>query len=192
MKRWGRGCLLWGLAVGSAYADYFQKPDFVLSEAFEDTHPNATGGAPCRMLVALITDARSERTTVGNVAGRPVRPPADVDAWLRNVISALSARGVDAVLGPGSSPDAQTLVADMELKIAWLSSVSTSKSTTFVWHLRLRRGDTLLVDKHIRGADTVVNWSSRDAELQRAVNRALGKSLDLMAGEIRAQCAAGS
>jgi hypothetical protein len=144
--------------------------------------------ASCALIVDAIYDARSDPKVLGTVAGRPVYAPAEVNAWLHNVVAGLGTRGVAVSFDTNTTQDTAPLVASLTLRTAWVSELHTSKATNTVWQMRLRRGETLIEETNIRGADTVMNWSSGDGELQRMVDRAFGRALDQIAVKVRAAC----
>jgi hypothetical protein len=182
-------------ALASLIAGCAAPPPLKLSESFTDPHAHApppqkknAAGRPCVLVVDRITDARSDPRVLGSVAGRAVHAPADVNAWLRNVLGGFGGRGVQLVYDAIPSGEARPLVGSLTLKIAWVSELHTDKNATTLWHLQLRRGASTVLDQDFRGADTAMNWSSGDGELQRMVDRAFGASLDQMAAEVRGAC----
>ena len=167
----------------------FSNPDTLLPNA--PRPPKArTPAASCALIVDAIYDTRSEPKLLGTVAGRSVYAPADVNAWLHNVVAGLETRGVAVSFDTNTSQQAAPLVASLTLRTAWVSELHTSKATNTVWQMRLRRGETLIEESNFRGADTVMNWSSGDGELQRMVDRAFGRALDQIAVKVRAACGA--
>src|SRR6185295_6805938 len=133
-----------------------------------DTHAQlSTREAPCPVLVESVTDARSDPTILGFTAGRSVHPPADVDAWLRNVLGGLSTRGIEVDFDVRRVPEPTLLVARLSLKIAWVSSSFANGYVTVSWHLELRRGDTPSVNQDFRGTDHVEDPSNDEVEVQR-------------------------
>jgi hypothetical protein len=152
--------------------------------------PRSSATPSCTLIVATITDARTDPALLGNVAGRPVRGPTNANAWLHNVIEGLQTRGIDASFDVNPRAEAMPLVADLTLRLAWVSDLHTSKNATTLWHMTLRRGDRSLGAFDYRGADTSLNWSSGDGELQRMVDRALGRALDAMAADVHSACGA--
>jgi len=146
--------------------------------------------ASCELIVDAVYDTRSEPKLLGNVAGRAVHAPADVHAWLHNVIAGFGTRGVTVSFDTNPSQQVSPLIASLTLRTAWVSELHTSKAANTVWQMRLRRGETLIEEANYRGADTVMNWSSGDGELQRMIDRAFGRALDQMAVKVRAACEA--
>jgi hypothetical protein len=166
-----------------------------LSERFSDPHTRpatpqrpSRNAPPCPLIVSTITDSRTDPALLGRVSGRPVRAPVDVNAWLRNVVAGLASRGVIPSFDVGSSLQTQPLVADLSLRMAWVSEIQTSKTATMLLHMKLSRGESVLSERDYRGSDTLINWSSGDGELQRMVDRALGNALDQIADEVGAAC----
>jgi len=144
----------------------------------------------CALIVDAIFDTRTEPHLLGTVAGRPVHAPDDVNTWLHNVVAGIGTRGVALSFDTNPTGDAAPLVASFTLRTAWVSELHTSKAANTVWQMRLRRGETLIEETNFRGADTVMNWSSGDGELQRMVDRAFGRALDQMAAKVHAACEA--
>ncbi|HET9472904.1 MAG TPA: hypothetical protein VFO82_03370 [Steroidobacteraceae bacterium] len=168
-------------------AGAFSNPETQLPN--EPRPPRArTPAANCTLIVDAIYDTRSEPKLLGTVAGRPVYAPTDVKAWLHNVVAGLGTRGVAVDFDTNTAQQTAPLVATLTLRTAWVSELHTSKATNTVWQMRLRRGETLIEESNIRGADTVMNWSSGDGELQRMVDRAFGRALDQIAARVRAAC----
>ena len=163
-----------------------------------ETHPanaprpaaSKTAVAPCDLIVDGIYDTRSDPKILGSVAGRPVRAPEDVNAWLHNVVAGFGTRGIAVHFDTNPGGSATPLIASLTLRTAWVSELHTSKAANTVWQLRLRRGETLLEETLFRGADTVINWGSGEGELQRMIDRAFGRALDQMANRVRSACAA--
>jgi hypothetical protein len=165
----------------------FSNPDLVHTEA-APPRKRVVNGATCALIVENIEDERSEARILGNVAGRTVQAPGNVQAWLRNVVAGLGSRGLALAFNSEPAGDATPLVASLKLRMAWVSDIHTSKTATTLWHLQLRKGEHALVDADFRGSDTVMNWSSSDGELQRMVDRAFARSLDLMALAVLQHC----
>jgi len=184
------------LAAAAPLFGCASRPPMTVSESFSNPRPaavsvpvsRAKSPSACQLVVDNITDQRSDPTILGSVAGRAVHAPANTGAWLQNVVAGFDSRDIDVRFDTNAAHEATPLVASLTLRIAWVSDISTSKTANTLWHMRLRRGETQLVDADFRGADAVMNWSSGDGELQRLVDRAMGKALDLMAGEVRAAC----
>jgi hypothetical protein len=168
----------------------FSNPDTHLPS--DPPHPPRakTPAASCALIVDAINDTRTEPHLLGSVAGRPVHAPADTNAWLHNVVAGFGTRGVALSFDTNTTHDAAPLVASFTLRTAWVSELHTSKAANTVWQMRLSRGETLIEETNFRGTDTVMNWSSGDGELQRMVDRAFGRALDLMAARVHAACAA--
>jgi hypothetical protein len=147
-----------------------------------------TSDPGCALIVDGIYDTRGEPKLLGTVAGRVVHAPADVNAWLHNVVTGFGTRGVTVSFDTNPTQQAAPLIASLTLRTAWVSELHTSKAANTVWQMRLRRGETLIEETNFRGADTVMNWSSGDGELQRMIDRAFGRALDQMAVKVRAAC----
>jgi len=166
-----------------------------LSERFSDpqtrpaTAPRLSRNAqPCTLIVSTIADTRIEPALLGSVAGRPVRAPGDVSAWLRNVIAGLESRGVVPHFDTNPHQETSPLVAGLTLRMAWVSEIHTSKTATTLLRMKLTRGESVLRERDYRGSDTVMNWASGDGELQQMVDRAFGAALDQIAEDVRAAC----
>ncbi len=174
------------------------QPPYTLTGSFADpdTTPanasriRAAKNAPaCPLQIGVVSDLRTQPGILGNVAGRTVRAPDSVEAWLNNVLGAgLASRGVKPYFDRRPEGVTDPLTADVALRLAWVSDLHTSKSATAVLNLRLKRGESVLREQDYRGMDTVMNWSSGDGELQRMVDRAFGRALDQMAVDLRAAC----
>jgi hypothetical protein len=166
-----------------------------LSERFSNPHTRPAN-APrlprnaltCRVIVSTIADTRTNPELLGRVAGRPVRAPADVSLWLRNVVAGLESRGVVPHFDSNPTHEASPLVAGFTLRLAWVSEIHTAKTATILLRMKLTRGGSVLREKDYRGSDTVMNWSSGNGELQNMVDRAFGGALDQIADDVRAAC----
>ena len=169
-----------------------------LSESFSDPatrpvdapHPprRAPNAPPCVAIVDRLADVRTDPGLLGNVAGRPVRAPENVDSWLTNVMSGLGSRGIAVSFDSNPAHAADPLMTSVTLKLAWVSDLHTSKNATTLLHVRVKRGDNVVTERDYRGADTAINWSSGDGELQRMVDRSFGRALDQIAVDLRAAC----
>jgi len=185
------GVLAMAMAAALSGGCVSQVP-MTLSESFSnpEAHPLrlAKGTPPCGFIVSHIADTRTEPTLLGTVTGRPVRAPEDVNVWLRNVLSGLESRGVSPHFDVNPTHETSPLVADMTLRMAWVSEIHTSKTATTLLHMKLSRGEKVVTERDYRGSDTVMNWSAGDGELQRMVDRAFGSALDQIAGDVRTAC----
>jgi len=186
------------LLAGAMLAGCISPVPLTLSESFAnpstqppDAHPvkPARKAPSCALVVDSIADVRADKLMLGNVVGRPVHAPANVDAWLRNVIGGLQTRGIDVSFDANAAHEFDPLVASLTLRMAWVSGISSSKNATTLWRMHLRRGVADIRQADYRGTDIALNWSSGDGELQRMVDRAMGRALDLMAADVRAACA---
>ncbi|HEX6397024.1 MAG TPA: hypothetical protein VFZ95_06345, partial [Steroidobacteraceae bacterium] len=149
----------------------------------------AKNQVPCPLQIGRVADLRTQPAILGNVAGRTVRAPESVEAWLNNVLGAgLRSRGISPYFDRRPEGVADPLTADVALRTAWVSDLHTSKSSTAVLNLRLMRGDSVVKTQDYRGTDTVMNWASGDGELQRMIDRAFGRALDQIAADVRAAC----
>lgn len=189
---WFVAAMLSGCAVPPPYTltGSFADPD--TSTANAPRVRVARNATPCPLQIGRVSDLRTQPAILGNVAGRTVRAPESVEAWLNNVLGAgLASRGVAPHFDRRPASVTDPLTADVALRTAWVSNLHTSKSATVVLNLRLKRGEAMLKEQDYRGADTVMNWASGDGELQRMVDRAFGRALDQMAVDVRAACPGG-
>ena len=142
----------------------------------------------CAVVVLETRDRRRVPDTLGVVAGRAVKSPDDVGAWLRSIFEGLRTRGVEVSFGDGAAP-VGAIALDISLQSAWLSDIKTSKAANVVVHARAERAGEKLLDRDYRGTITRVNWASTDSELRSLVDDAFGQILDQMAAELRGICA---
>lgn len=185
-------------AAAAALLGCATQPPYTLTGSFADPDTTtasaprfhlAKNALPCPLQIGIVSDLRTAPGILGNVAGRTVRAPESVEAWLNNVLGAgLASRGIKPHFDRLPDGTADPLTADVALRLAWVSDLHTSKSATTVLNLRLKRGQSLLREHDYRGMDTVMNWSSGDGELQRMVDRAFGRALDQMAADVRTAC----
>lgn len=190
--------VLAGWLAVAALSGCTTSPPYTLTGSFADpdtstpSAPRARFGknaASCPLQIGRVSDLRAQPAILGNVAGRAVRAPESVEAWLNNVLGAgLRSRGVAPYFDRRPEGVNDPLTADVALRTAWVSDLHTSKNATAVLSLRLMRGDSVLKTQDYRGADTVMNWASGDGELQRMVDRAFGRALDQIAADVRATC----
>src|SRR5262249_4343062 len=81
--------------------------------------PRTSPGAPlpkpaCRMSVVEIADDRMDPSVLGAVAGRTVRAPSDMQAWMRSVIGGLDRSGIAVEFDDQGAAGRSGLVAKAE------------------------------------------------------------------------------
>lgn len=179
------------LVAEPSTADAARDP-FTLSHEYQErlTRGAATNraGTSCRVHFERIEDGRRDRTTLGNVAKRQVRSPADSLAWIRNVLSGLRHRGIEVRFEPADAADAGALAADARLLVAWVSDIRANKSANAAMRIQVRRGTAVALERDYRGVETTMNFASGDRELQKVVDTAFGRMLDHLAPDLLALC----
>lgn len=140
------------------------------------------------MRVVEIVDDRTDPSVLGAVAGRTVRAPADMHAWMRSVIGGLDRSGIAVEFDDQEAAGPSELVAKAELKTAWVSSATTAKTASVVLSLRYFRAGELIKAADYRGSISAPNWGSTQDEIQRMIDRAFDQVLSQAAADIRAAC----
>jgi hypothetical protein len=144
----------------------------------------------CYATVRSVIDKRSDPTTFGTVAGREVRAPADIVAWIGTALQGIDQYGINTGVPADGTVPATEIQAD--LVMAWVSNVRVSKTANMVLSVRYRRGGIDSDPKLYRGATNTVNWSSNDGELQAMIDRTMTQIIKSMAADMLAVCKAGA
>jgi len=145
----------------------------------------------CRVELRSVVDSRRDPATLGTLSGRPVRPPAEPEAWLATALQGLRREGIEVLTELPSGATADLAVA-AELRTAWVASIRANKSANVVVGLSYLEGVATPVEILFRGADTSANWSSSDDEIMRMFDRVFAKLLQSMAVDIKSRCGPGS
>lgn len=177
---------VWGVLAGCVSST----PVTVTSPAVRsDTHRPDTVACPLR--VVEIVDDRMDPQVLGQVGPRTVRAPADSDAWLRGVLSALPQFGVAVGFGEQAAAPARAIDARAELKTAWVASVTTAKTASVVLNVQYLRSGVLLKTADYRGSVSRANWNSGTGEIQGMLDDAFAQVLQQVTSDVRALCAQG-
>jgi hypothetical protein len=142
----------------------------------------------CHVAIAEAADMRREPQLLGIVGGRAVNAPDDTTAWLTSILGGLQARGVGVAFDKDATPTGDVVVARVNLRSAWLTSVSTNKVANVVLHVRAERAGAPVIERDYRGSLTGVNWSSGEGELRRLVDDAFADALNDMAVDFHTLC----
>ena len=141
--------------------------------------PAAMRGA-CPLALGGVRDMRPDPAHLGEVARRPV-VGTNLGPWLDS--------GLRHALQPASEA---ALRLEVEVTKAYLASLNVAKSANLVVRARFHRGDALIGEETLRGANTSTNWASTENETEEALAdamRDLSKQLRVAADR---HCAAAS
>jgi hypothetical protein len=163
----------------------------MLTERSEDLPAQIRGqttAATCPVTVATLTDSRRDPLTAGNVNGRAIRSPADVQVFMRSFADALSKRGIAPQFG------AQQLGADaqgvsLDLQMVWVSGAASALTANVIVVVATPGPDGQTIRKSYRGRRVNMNWNDGNSEIQKVVNQAFGDALDQIAADLRMRCA---
>lgn len=144
--------------------------------------------AACAVNVVEVADLRRAKDTIGVVAGRSVKAPADTTAWLTSIMGGLNARGLAVVSDPARAQGANDITVRVGLKSVWLTAVSTNKAANVVLHIRAELAGRPPIDADYRGSLTNVNWASTKDELKNLTNAAFAEALNAIAPDLRRLC----
>lgn len=160
----------------------------VISEIFVSSGnwPEIRTRPECALRITEITDQRMDSSTFGMVAGRPVRAPADQQAWLRSVLLELAKHGI--AVSFGTDAPAAGLSARVELKKAWVGGISTSKTSSVVIGLRYARGGAEIKAADYRGSVSSVDWAAGAEEIEDMLGEALDQTLIQIATDTAQLC----
>lgn len=190
IQRSAHQCRRWALLFGSAVsitACAAQQPLVVEPTLAATPAIAATRGAACPVVVSQISDRRRVRDTLGIVAGRAIKSPDDVDAWLRSILEKLRTRNIQVAFSDAAAPK-DTITVAFSLQSVWLSDIKTTKAANIVAHVHAERAGVQLLDRDYRETVTRINWANTDTELQHLIDDAFGKVLDDMAADLHGAC----
>jgi hypothetical protein len=143
--------------------------------------------ATCQVDLLEARDARAYPETLGTIAGRVVRSPADPTRWLEGVLAGLAAQGIAVARVPAPRP-ASALALTAELRDAWVGSLSTAKTATAIVTVRFLVAGAEPVDKTYRGRDTSGNWASGDGEIEAMMERVFRDILGQLGADLAPFC----
>lgn len=129
-----------------------------------------------------VRDLRPDPDYLGAVANRPV-VGTHLGTWLTS--------GLERSLAV-SADDAAGLRMEVDLLKAYLISVSVSKSANIVVRARFYRGEELLGEQTLRGANTSGNMASTNAETLRALAQAMQELARGLRAAADGHCAGGA
>lgn len=141
--------------------------------------------ATCRISIADVVDARSDKQSMGRFGGRYVRHE-DAVGWVRSGLETLihdkRFRFVSlADVGDG-------VLMNVSLLKAYMEGLATSKNATVVLRVSYVRGAEFLGENTFRGDFTDVNWGSGDDEARDSLNVALQEALLAIDADLAARC----
>lgn len=144
----------------------------------------------CEMRVLKLVDARTDPNVLGSVAGRSVRSPGEGTNWISEMLrTGLAQQGVGYSLSPAGASVNPAVEAEVKLVTAWVSSLSISKSSSFVLAVTFGPGSEHSEEKIYRGSYTAVNWASGEGEIQLMVDGAFQDLLRKLSADIKLRCA---
>jgi hypothetical protein len=163
------------------------RPSYVAADRSE----SGTTAAPsnCRLQVTQISDSRLDPTTIGSVAGRMVRGPADSRVWIESALASLRTGGIEMSFAVDAPVPSAGLAASVTLVTAWVSSAATSKIASIVLNVRYTVNGTVLKQVNYRGSISVLNWISTDIEVQGMIDDAMAQILAAMGADLKTICA---
>ncbi|MES1196400.1 MAG: hypothetical protein ABUL58_05595 [Steroidobacter sp.] len=181
--------------LGLAIAGCMPAPPLVLKSTSDPARHDGSVAvhAPlqpdCIVSISSITDKRTDPTTLGTVAGRPVHTPQDISQWLAKEFRGLGKYNV--VLSDHDVRNAGVKI-DIELLTAWVTELRMAKTANVVIgiHLSGRDDGSDNGRKFYRGTSNGVNWASGDAELQGMIDDAFGQIMKAASADIRTFCKA--
>jgi hypothetical protein len=143
----------------------------------------------CNLAVTEVSDLRRDPSTIGSIGGRVVHGPADPQAWMRNVLAGLGAYGATVSFPASAAAAPEELAISVTLMTAWVSGISTAKTSSVVVQVRYRRDGALLKDMRYRGAESDVNWFNSSDEIQAMIDDAMTQVLHTMSDDLVILCA---
>jgi hypothetical protein len=135
-------------------------------------------------------DKRAEKRALGTVAVRPVRGPANARLWLNNILADLSFYGAHVQLAPDgfATEDATTpLDVEVELLMTSVNTVGTAIVANVELGVRYSSAGASELH-HYRGTQTLPNFTSRNAEIQRLVDESFDDILQQMSADVQRLC----
>lgn len=176
------------LAAALCLAACAPQQPLVVDTSFAEQRPatRSTGvqsRQSCRVYILEIKDERRSPELLGVVAGRAVRAPENVQEWMRNTLTGLSARGVVPEFGITTPTTPTSLALSISLQLASVTNIRANKSANVQFSVTYLQSGTSELRSY-RGMYAATNWASGDGELQRLVDRAFGKALDQLAADI--------
>jgi hypothetical protein len=157
------------------------------------TDPAAEGsraGQPsCAIEVVALEDRRSDPEIIGVYNRKAVKAPADREAWLREIVRALSNRGVTARFSAAAAGDSSAIRTQIYLERAWVTNTLNDIAANVVF--RVNEPDGPPEGTLFRGIQQKTTYfSGGEGKIQRGMDSAFGEALDGIAAHFRARCAA--
>ena len=173
------------LMAGAAGGCVSQTPVMLSSDFVVRTPTQAA--AACQVDLLTVRDVRQYPETLGTIIGRPIRAPDNPQQWLVNVLRALRERGIEVAQVDERRPGSR-LALEAELRDAWVSAVSTTKTASAIVHIRFLPANGEPHDRAYRGRDSSINWASGDGEVNAMMDRVFNDILEQMATDIMPIC----
>jgi hypothetical protein len=176
--------------AGSAFAGVqpvVLSPDF--DEGSSEIVSSVAKDAPaCTVEFTTLTDERHDQKTIG-VVGRPIRSPADTQAWMRSILGGLAKRGIDPRFDATASAE-DAPAAKVGLKVVWIAPVAVNFSANVIVSVDAAATNGKTLQKTYRGQVTTTNWNNGAGEIDKAIDKAFSDALNKIAPDLRELCTA--
>jgi hypothetical protein len=141
----------------------------------------------CEVYLIGVSDARESGAGITNTASIPIRHE-DIVPWMKAGLLDWKPHG--AVLRESSAqaaPEGKPRV-QVELRKAYLQSLSTSMSANLVVAATFTGADGAMKHEFARGRDTSINWGNSTGEVQAIFDRALNDLLAHLEAGVHKLC----
>jgi hypothetical protein len=139
----------------------------------------------CRVGLGEFVDSRTDKETMGHIAGRFVRLD-DAVGWVRSGFATLSKDKRIAVVDADDVGDGMML--HVTLLKSYMGAQATAKTANVVVRVRYEQGGAQVSEKMLRGDYTDVNWGSGDGEARDSLNAALQEVIAATHKDVVALC----
>lgn len=140
---------------------------------------NFTTGSDYPLIINSINDVRKDKSSLGNLGLVDVSSE-DIIEWLN---SAFRQRGYK--FKNEIELEQPSCEVDISLKLAYIRSSSTSKTTNIVLAIKHENTEKLI---YYRGSDVGMNWNSSESEIINSFSRALEDALNSMEAGLTESC----
>lgn len=127
----------------------------------------------CDVRVGNFVDKRSDRSSLGSVAGRPLQAKNLGDMVEQGYRHHLSSMPSIRLVDDSSAEVTTPVVVEGEILKAYMHSIATSMAANVALRIRLSNGGETADEHIVRGRDTSLNWASGDGELQEGLSAAM-------------------
>ncbi len=147
--------------------------------------PRGNPPAVCRIGLGEFVDSRTDKATMGHIAGRFVRLD-DAVGWMRSGFVTLDKDKRIAVVDAADVGDGMLL--HVTLLKSYMGAQATAKTANVVVRVRYEQGGAQVGEKMLRGDYTDVNWGSGDGEARDSLNAALEEVIEATHKDVVALC----